>query len=854
MSITQRLAGLVGVGGPRDDDPPRTRAIAPGVQVTDTEVWAWYEISHTNSDLKGEAGLDAEQDAVEVALRALAGRECQIRLLWARIGGEAYLAGLGLEQAPVNVREWAGQRADDIDDLDLPEQRRLLGVKIATRRPSAGTTGRAFGLDSGRVPEQDLKRYSRLALQVGGPLRAGVWRVRLAAPETIAWSISRELHRGHPVPAEDVITGATMARLQSGRVEFAPDHYTVMAANGEVATYGCVLALTDFPEVMVTPGQEWLALLGSIETSPLDTASGASVAVLPEASVRMSIPSSRQARRAIKEARVSAKEQRQSAARASAQEPEDAILQAEEELREVEFALSRRHTLLVHDHPRIVVTGSSREDLEAKVVAVVAAYDELGITATVMADEQREGWLECQPGDKVRVPDLGHWRDATALAQSWFWRGSRVGSLEPRTPAVGYTTGSTSGLVRFLATEAVTESDAPVTLFLGRTRRGKTTAMQIAMLDVCLAPENIERDPWGVLVDFKGDADGIIGAAIGCGIEADLIQVGPSYAGALCAFRTSDPEHAADNVVGQLALCLPRVLAEQATSLLQRAAARVASHGDPATWKVVEELTRIGSSSVEGSLPREVAETLQATTASGFGRLVAGRPEAGGQTDLPTRSGLTVLQLPGIAGNLPEVGTPEERWTPPQRVAVAALRGVLGWCATVAAAPAMRHRAKAIAFPEVHLLTATVEGRVYLTQVARMGAAFGVSLLLDTQDVTGVASLTGLAEGVADIFVFAQQTQAEQDAAARMLGLAVDEDTRRVIDGLDKNTATLEGGSHEVRRGHCLYRDRAGNVATMQWTVPSVGLREQLNTAAAATAARLARAGEPGHIREEVPS
>lgn len=842
MKTTQRLAGLIGLGGPRDDAPAYSRAIAPGIQVTDTDVWGWYEISHTNSDLKGEKGLDQEQDAAEAGLRALAGREFHIRLLWARVSGESYLAGLDLDGLPESFQEWAAIRADDIDDLDLPEQRRLLGVRLATLPQQASAkAGHALGIGATRVAKADLARYSAMALQLGGPLRNTVWKVRLASPEVIAWSISRELHRGHDVvPVEDTITGATLARLQSGRVEFASDHYTVMSGAGAVAAYGAVLALTDFPEVMSTPGQEWLAILGAIETSPLDTTLAAAQAVLPEASLRGVIPAPREARKKVSDARQSAKEQRRSAAATSAGEPEESILVAEDELRDMSFALARRHTLLVNDFPRINVTGASREELDAKVAAVVGAYDELGITATVMVDEQREGWLETLPGDRVRVPDLGHWRDATALVQSWFWRGSKVGSTDPRTPVIGYTTGSTSGVVRFLATEAVTNSDAPVTLFLGRTRRGKTTAMQVCMLDVCLAPQNATLEPWAAFVDFKGDAGGLVEAAKEFGVAADLLQIGPEYAGALCAFRTSDPEHAVDNVVGQLLLCLPRILAERATSALQRAASRVASHPNPTTWKVVQDVIHIGENSTEESLPREIGETLRATTRTGFGRLVAGEPAEGAEAALPLRSGITVIQLPGIAGNLPEVGAEEERWTPIQRVSVAALRGVLGWCSTVAASPDLRHRAKAIAFPEVHLLTATVEGRMYLSQVARMGAAFGVSLMLDTQDVSGIASLTGLAEGVSATFAFSQQTDTEQDAAARMLGLPVDDDTRRVIDDLDKPTS-IEDGSHDVRRGHCLYRDRAGDVATIQWTVPSPDLLELLNTSAAATSERHAR-------------
>lgn len=841
MSLVSRLGSLVGVSGPRGEAPPKYRAIAPGLIVTDTEVWGWYEVRTSNSDLKGERGRDQEQDRSEHALRALVGRECHLKVLWGEVSGENYLAGLGLAAASDAAQEWAAIRADSIDDFNLPDRRVLLGVKLADRPQRTGEqAGRALGLSTERVSDAEMVRYSALAHQVGGPLRASLWKVRLASTEVLAWSITREMHRGAVIPREDTIQGAGLARLASGRFEPQSDHYTMRANDGSVAAYGTVLALTDFPEVMATPGQEWLALLGDIETSPLDATDGdgAPMFARAEASVRFVIPAARAARKQVSEARKTASEQSRSAARGSVGEPEETITVAEAELREIEFALSRRHTLLVNDHPRVIVTAATRGELEAKVTAVIGAYDEIGVTAAVMVDEQREGWLESLPGDRVRVPDLGHWRDSTALVQSWFWGGSRVGSTDPRLPAVGYTTGSTAGLVRYLATESVRQSDAPVTVFLGRTRRGKTTAMQLAMLDAHLAPVNLDSDPWSILVDTKGDADGLVNAARHYGITADLVRVGPEYAGALCGFATSDPEHAVDNVVSQLTLCLPRHLAEQATSLLQRVTASVRSANTrPATWQVVESLSKLAETAPSESLTREVGETLAAITSSGFGRLIGGKPT--GSAGLPLRPGITVLQLPDL--RLPEAGTPEDRWTPAQRVSVAALRGVLGWCTMLAGSRELRDRAKVVAFPEVHLLTATVDGRMYLTQAARMGAAFGLSMLLDTQDVSGIASLTGLAEGISAVFGFAQQTEQEQDALAKMLGLPVDEDTRAVIDSLDKQPAQDLDASDvaTVRRGHCLYRDQSGQVATMQWTVPSPELRDLLDTSAAATAARI---------------
>jgi len=837
MSIKDKLARVVGLSGARDAQPPRYRAIAPGLVVTETAAWAWFEIPPTNSDLLSEHDRDNEQDRAGNALRALRGRECHLRTVWGRVSGDEYLAGLPLDGATDLQQEWASLRADSIDDLAVPTRRTLLGVKISDRR-SPGT-GEAFGLTSGAVPAAELDRLTASAVRIGQELRATVWRVRLAATETMAWVIARELHRESAIPAEDSISGAPLARLTTGRVQPAYDHLLILDHRGRPAAFAAVLALTDFPEVIESPGQEWIACLNHLVTNPtadVTDADGESVAVLAESSVRFTVPTSRSATKTVNDVHASAKEQRKSAARHSAGEPDDEILLAEAETAELKLRLARGHTLLVHDHPRVIVQAGSRAALDAKVTAVRAAYDDMGITGAVMIDEQREAWLETLPCDQVRVDDLGHWRDAAAFTTSWFWGGSRVGTTRSDVPAIGYSTGSTQNLVRFLATESVEGGDAPVTVMLGRTRRGKTVAMMLAMLDVALWPGHREM-PWACLIDLKGDAGGVVDVGRRFGVPADLLTVDQHHAGIFDAFRTSPREHAVDHTVSQLSLLIPERLAVDGQAVMQRTASNILLNDpDPWCWKVVESIVKVGQISVAGSLMHELAETLSAATRSGFGRLIAGQPGPN-PTELRVTPGISVVSLPGLT--LPEPDDPPTTWQAPQRSSVAALRGVLGWCTTVSASMEFRHRPKVVGVPEVHLLTATVDGRTFLTRTARMGAAFGLSLLLDTQDVTGIASMTGLNEAISAVFGFAQQTNSEQDALAHLLGLPVGEATRDVIDELDRPTSDEltrhERDAYEPRRGHCLYRDQRGDVATLQWVVPNAEIAAMLDTSARAT-------------------
>lgn len=833
----EKIKQLVGMGGDRDAAPPRYRAIAPGLIVTDDAAWAWFEMGNTNSDLLGESGRDSEQDKAEDALKPLMGRECHLKIVWGQISGDEYLADMELEgdDVPASVREWAAIRADRLDDLAIPTKRTFLGVKLEDRRVSgAAKADRSMFGDANRITDNELARYQNLVAQIGRPLSATLWRVRLASPELLGWMISREMQRSAPVPASGIIEGSPLHRLVQGRVTPFPDHLEFSHENGEASAYSAVLTLADMPEELVTPGQEWLAILNNIETTPLVDEVD-SMPALAEASVRFTLPRHRQARKTVDEARRTATEQRKSAAKGSAEEPDDSILEAEGEARAMSLELARRRTMLVHVHARILVTAPTRDELDAKVSAVQSAYDSLGIMAVLGADEQRELWVETLPNDRVRVGDLDHYLDATAFTASWFWGGSRVGSQNPRIPAIGYTTGSTQNLVRFLATDAVENSDAPVTIFTGRTRRGKTTAMQEALIDVQLAPTNIGRAPWGVMLDVKGDAGGLADVGRRFGFRSELRQVTEKQAGLLDPFLTSDPEHAIENTVSQLTLLVPRSISNDGEADIQIATSYVSQNDDaPRAWKVVERLKASSQADPDNRQLAKLSETLTAATTAGWGRLVAGRPTKDTQ-QMPKEAGITILQLPGL--DLPSAETPVERWTNPQRASIAALRGVLGWCTTVAGARELRDRPKVVAVPEVHLLTSTEDGRTFLSNTARMGAALAMSLLLDTQDAGGMKNMIALNEGTSAIFGFAQVSAAEQDNLAEMVGLPVgDPEARATIAALDKQASEWndDDDADTVRRGHCIYRDRRGDVATVQWDVPSQEVIDLLDTSAAA--------------------
>ena len=68
---------------------------------------------------------------------------------------------------------------------------------------------------------------------------------------------------------------------------------------------------------------------------------------------------------------------------------------------------------------------------------------------------------------------------------------------------------------------------------------------------------------------------------------------------------------------------------------------------------------------------------------------------------------------------------------------------------------------------------------------------------------------------------------------------------KRQIGGLDvaSDIDSLDDADDDVdliRRGHCLYRDARGEVATTQWDIPTVRLKDNLDTSPHGAAARRA--------------
>jgi hypothetical protein len=848
VKIAQKISALLGVGGERSAAAPQYAALADGLVITTDRAEAWFVLSDSNTDLMSEGARDAELDYAVSALTAtLAGYDCHLRVVWSPVNAADYTTEAAGMFTAGRWQEWAELRVQRLEQIALPTRHLLLGVRLADRQPATLSRGiqQGIGISATGVPQREVARWDAEMRRLARRLEASPWRAQPAAVEMLAWMVSREQHRDAPLPAaaHGVVTGARLATLTRGRVLPYPDHLRVMGSRGEVAAWVSVVVLSGFPEQMDSPGSgEWLRILSEINYVPepaddpdVPDPSALVVPVSPEASVRFRVSPKREALKRVEETRKSAKEQRHSAAKHSAEDPGLDIQETEEVMAALSLELHNRDLTLIEDHPRLVVTSTvSLDDLRSRVDAVLGYYGGIGIEAVVGEEEQRELWLETQLGDRTRVPDLGHVRDAAALAGSWFWGGARVGDDDG--PIAGYLTGSTSAPFRNNVVAGSDRGDATTTAFLGRSGRGKTTSMMLSMLDAgflgayCLA------------LDFKCDLGGVVTAARHYGLTAHLVEIGVQHAGVVDLFAILGPEgreQASIEVPAQLVIAAPPHLVRRgAETPIQKACNQVINSGEePATWRVIDVLRASAD-----EVARETGEALHDLAQTPTGAPFMGRPTGTAELLRP-QPGIWVVQMPGLS--LPPADADPSTWNVAQRLSVALMHSMLAYGVVTTGRRDLRTLPKAVCVPEVHVLTATQQGSAFLQYIARVGRALGTSLLLDSQDPQTLAQLVGVVEQLTAVVGFQLTSADQQDALAELLDLPRDAHTRALIQAIGMDSAG------EIRHGHCIVRDRRFRSATVQWDIPSRELRAMLDTSPRAQQARI---GDPAGDGDDDPS
>ncbi|RTE49065.1 ATP-binding protein [Actinobaculum sp. 352] len=821
MGILQSLSRTFGIPEALSVPLPHYRLLSDGLIVSDDRAQAWFTVSAASSQmLTVQERADEAGRVITAAQRILGDRACQLRIMWGRIDGATYTPGH--EMTP-----WAQARRQGISDLGLAERHVLLGIDIEDRHTAAVLQAlrRAtdwVGGDARAIPRRELASLDRTMRQFARMLQDTPLRARPAPVETLAWMLAHDQYRTmRPLAGEGTVTGARLARLTRGRAIPWPDHIRHYGADGTETAYTTLLALSEFPEKLEVPGNgEWLLTLSRVSRRGIEGEPD-EVRIYPQADVRFEVLTSAAGLGKVEKVRKSAKEQRREASRSSAGETDLNIAMAEAEMEQLAAEIQRGRVELVHASCIISVTEASREALEASVTALQAHYAEYGITVDVLADQQREAWMQTMPCDQVRTGDLSHVMDAPAFFGSWFWGGSVVG--DDVGPAIGYTTGATASIVRLHPTEAPRRGDTSTIAIVGKGGRGKTTAMQLLALDAA------DEGAWVPLLDLKGDLDNQYGGIVACaaeyGIPADAVAVDGRFAGAADLLRLSTPEEALSASHGQLMLLISEALRVRAQPVLMEHIARLVESGEE---RSTARLINIMAASADDTAQR-IAGELTAWRSDIYGSAIVGRADGGAL--LGTGPGIHLIRCPGMVP--PAADTPPADWSTSERVQAAVIRGLLAWLTQIGSRQTLRDQRKMVCLPEAHMLTATREGAAFLDRTARMGRAMGQTLVVDTQDTASIADHDGIMEQLVAVMAFSQDTEAQQTALAKLLGLEPTEAARIAVRDVSVDPHTGAKWS-----GHCYMRDPRRRVASVQIAYPNSRVADLLST-------------DPTHARKE---
>jgi hypothetical protein len=799
--------------------------ITDGIEVTIDAVWVWTVLPAAGTFLLEDDDLTHSTLRAAAALSSLipAGAEFHLKSVHTPHHGDGYRRSwdtVTSDRAP-RAASYIDLGVHRIDrgaaDGVLRRRVVLLGVRWpdpTTSDTTAAGTGNAVGVWWRRWNPTPPSREASIAdarhrLEAAAP---GIRRWLTAAARSdlraasagaglIAWAYARELRRTPiPVPDGEVLTTASLVHLGHGHVDpTRSDRYVVVTdlATG-TRTFLSILvpaAVTGFPTAgVLAPGSEWLRIaqdLPGVEVSVRGVNHG------QVGSRRLLEHAARVARSQVREAQTTG-----NPASAPATEADEVL---QERLAEV----AHRDDVEVTVHARWVITADDPDVLADRVGEVRQRYDGI-VDLHLVGDVKDLLWRELLPGDEVRVPEFGADQPMRTLAGGWLTGGASFG--DPTGPYVGVNLGTSADPVQLhLASRADADRKLPTTVvFTGLSGSGKSTALNLFVLGL------LAEAAWVLLPDVKGDLGGIVPAArqlLGVTVQ-EIDATDPGCAGMMDPMRfapTADDARTLtmDALIGALTpddRAAAETILETAIDTVLRT-----PRDSWSTPAVIRHLLGLPDDDPTAKVGHRLGRSLEIRARSPQLRALAG--ELPGREPLLRTAGLVYLRLDGL--DFPYHTTDVQLWTVPQRCSMATMRVALAFA--LHQSRQVRQLKKAVALPELHLLTRYPEGRQFVDWLCRVGRALQTFVLLDSQSALDLAQIPALVEQIVMAFCFRATTTAEQDAQGTLIG--------RPHPGPELRAALTTLGT-----GQCVAMDRHRRLTTLEFDRLTTWLADTLNT------------------------
>jgi hypothetical protein len=475
-------------------------------------------------------------------------------------------------------------------------------------------------------------------------------------------------------------------------------------------------------------------------------------------------------------------------------------------VREYEAVLeSSAHPPMLRAYLSLAVGAAERADLERRVEVLRERFGEVrlhrprGLQHRLFFDHlpRTDGGSVADYRQQMTVEQLGAMVPLATTA---------VGS--PTGPYIGHT--PNGRVVRYDPTEAPRDARPSAVLLAGTLGSGKTLGGE------SIAYGGASRGSLVVTFDPKPDHN--LEAVPGLEDEVEVLEL------------SGDPHHRGK--LDPLAIGLPELREELASSYLLELLRDPPPSWENAIDRAVRDAVRAGEESLlcivarlHGSgteAGRDVAEALEVLSDFGLARLgfaplTEAGGEGGGEDDLGHEPAVITIRTPGLT--LPDPGASRETYTRAERVSVATLSLVAAKALRLVSHDRSRH--KIVLLDEAWFLLASIQGRLLLNRLVRLGRSMNTTILLATQRL---ADLGDLSELVGVYLVFGQDSLAEAERALAMLGL-------------DPEDAALRARLTEYRQGLCLMRDLDGRVGEVQFDLVFPELLAALDNTPKAVAA-----------------
>lgn len=808
-------------------DPPK--AIAPGISAHGSSVWAWVVIPDKATDeLNNATQFELTTQAASALRRLLpVDTEFHIKIQWGVWDAEDYIE-TELRRLGGRAKATAGQiryielGAQRIAANAFPKRQVLIGIRLsdgkgsqlpaALRAASARVGGEAESVEEA---QRAMAAVAQAAWSWHERMTQSTLQARVATAKEIAWSLRRDLRRTITMlPEGPMVSKGQIAQLVGGCYvdpTQGDDYLVIRTDDGERYLRIVTCAQTGFPSSdMELPGGEWLkdlAIRSEFESGP----------VTPfEVSIRGRNLSSSDALKILRDATALAKSEEREAAKGVAQEPGEDIIEARAVLSTRSKEIRQNAVGEVLDYPLWIVEAHSLGELDRRTQTLIDSYGGRGITLWVPPSVQDVLYCETVLGDHIRFRDVEQLRPMTTLTGSWFYGGSVVG--QDSGPYLGGVIGATPRPFRTRLSDAQLENEAVTSVFVGKTRSGKSTAVMLSVLAEAV------NGGWAMLTDYKGDLGGVVAAAELFDVPVTTASTSEAASGSMDAWRyVADVDEAASMCTDDLLRMLPAhsVMRGNAEHYIRSAANAVGERDDPAhrsSHEVIQFLRVMSITDDQGNVApvveaRAVGEELAQIARDPLARPIAGRPDLTA-AGLPTGPGLVYMRLDTLRMPAPEA--PPSTWSSGERVSVALLLGSFRYALYMAAR--VKGIPKTVALTELHLITGRPEGRQHISGLGRMGAALDCNLLLDTQAVRELVDIAGLVDQVSAVYAFRVDSDDEADAQTILLGLEPEDEQRAKQKGW--------------YAGQCRARDRhrPPQIAAVQWDLMSTELAAALST------------------------